>query len=100
MVLYKANASAWPTDRKQILAITEGVVAGADQLIKTGAVKEIGWFTTEAGYAILEANSKEAVLQTVAPYFPLYSQDIQEIVSWEKGKEALLAAARMAAGSR
>jgi hypothetical protein len=33
----------------------------------------------------------------VAGFFPLYTQDIREVVSWEKGKEALLSAARMAA---
>ena len=100
MVLYKANPSAWPTDPKQVLAVLEGVFAGGDQLLKAGALKEVGWFTAQDGYAIFEADSKDKVLGMVNPFFPYYSQEIHEIVSWEKGKEALLASARRAAAPR
>ena len=97
MVLYRANASAWPTDPKQALAVLEGVIAGSDQLLTMGALKEVGWFTPQDGYAIFEADSKEKVLGMVQPFFPYYSQDIHEIVPWDKAKEALLGSAREAA---
>ena len=97
MALYKANPSSWPSDPKQVLTIIQGVVAGADQLFKMGALKEVGWFSPQEGYAIFEAESKDKVMEMVAGFFPLYSQEIREIVSWEKGKQALLAAAKMAA---
>ena len=97
MVLYRANPSVWPPDPKQALAVLEGAIAGGDQLLKMGAVKEIGWFTPQDGYAIFEADSKEKVLGMVQPYFPYYSQDIHEIVPWDRAKEALLTSARQAA---
>lgn len=100
MVLYKANPAVWPTAPKEILPLLEGTFAGADQLFRSGALKEVGWFTAQEGYAIFEAESKAMVLGMVGPFFPYFSQDIREIVPWEHGKEALLAAAKMAAGSR
>ena len=97
MVLYRANPSAWPTDSKQILAVLERTTAGADYLFKEGALKEVGWFTPQEGYGIFEAESKDKVLELVQPFFPYYSQEIHEIVSWERGKQALLAGAKAAA---
>ena len=100
MVLFEANSSAWPTDPKQILAMWEGAIAGGDQLLKGGMLKEVGWFNPAKGYAIFEADSKEKVLGFVAPFFPYYNQEIHEIAPWEKAKEALLSSARRAAASR
>lgn len=97
MVLYRANPAAWPTDPKQALAVLERVMAGGDYLLKGGSLKEVGWFTPQEGYGIFETDSKEKVLELVEPFFPYYSQDIHEIVSWEKGKQAMLAGARAAA---
>jgi len=97
MILFKANPSSWPNDPKQVLTVIQGVLAGADQLFKMGALKEVGWFSPQDGYAVFEAESKDKVMGMVAGFFPLYSQEIREVVSWEKGKEALLSAARMAA---
>jgi len=97
LVLYRANPSVWPTDAKKALAVWEGTIAGGDHLLKTGALKEVGWFTPQEGYAIFESDSKEKVLGMVQPFFPYYDQDIREIVSWENAKEALLGSARRAA---
>ncbi|MBM2812891.1 MAG: hypothetical protein HW416_3650 [Chloroflexi bacterium] len=97
VVLWKANPSAWPNDPKQALAVLEAVAAGGDQLLKAGAIKELGWFTGQDGYAIFEADSKDSVLGMVQPFFPYYSQDIHEVVPWESGKQAILASSRQAA---
>lgn len=97
MVLYRANPSVWPTDPKQALAVIEGAIAGGDELLKTGALKEVGWFTPQEGYGIFEVDSKEKLLGMIQGFFPYYSQDIQEIVAWDKAKEALLDSARRAA---
>ena len=97
MVLWKANATAWPTDPKGVLAMWEGTAAGADHLLSASAVNEIGWFASEEDYAILDAGSKEEVMGMVQPFFPYFSQDIREIVPWEKGKEAILRSAGQAA---
>lgn len=100
MVLYKANPTAWPVDPKLFVNVLEGAIAGGDQLLATGALKEVGWFTPQEGYGIFEADSKEKVLAMVQPFFPYYSQEIREIVSWDKAKEALLGSARIAAEGR
>ena len=100
MVLYKANPSAWPVDPKEFVNVLEGTIAGGDQLLQAGALKEVGWFTPQEGYAIFEADSKEKVLGMIQPFFPYYSQDVREIVSWDAAKEVLLGSARMAAEGR
>ena len=97
MVLWSANPSAWPGDPKQALAVLEAATGGGDQLLAAGGLKELGWFTAQDGYAIFEADSKEAVLGMVQPFFPYYAQDVREIVPWESGKRAILDSARRAA---
>ena len=97
LVLYSANPAAWPTDPKQALAVLEGAIAGGDELLKAGALKELGWFTPQQGYALFEADSKEQILGMVQPFFPYYEQEIREIVPWDKGNQAILNSARQAA---
>jgi hypothetical protein len=96
LVLFRANASVWPVDPKQSLAVLEAVFAGGDQLLRTGAT-EISWFTAQEGYAIFEADSKDTVLGMIQPFFPYYSQDVHEIVPWDQAKNAMLERARQAA---
>ena len=97
MVLYKANPAVWPTDPKQLLALWEGIIGGGDELLKARVLKEVGWFNNLEGYAIFEADLKDKVLGMVNAFFPYYSQEIHEIVPWDKAKEAILSSARMAA---
>jgi len=97
MVLWKANASAWPTEPKQVLDAVQGSTGGGDQLLATGALHDIGWFTPHEGYAIFEAESKAAVLGMIHGFFPYYTPDVREIVAWEDGKNAILDSARQAA---
>jgi hypothetical protein len=97
MVSWKANPSAWPTDPKQTLTVIEGAIAGGDQLIKAGAAKELNWFTPQEGHGIFEAASKASLLGMVQGFFPYYSQDVREVVSWDSAKKAILDSARQAA---
>jgi hypothetical protein len=97
LILWSANPAAWPTDPKQALAVLEGATAGGDMLLKAGALRELGWLSTEDGYAIADADSKDVVLGLIQPFFPMFTQKISEIVSWEKGKKAMLDSARQAA---
>lgn len=97
MVTWKANASVWPTEPKQLLDVVEGAIGGGDHLLATGAIKEMGWFTPQEGFAIFEADAKEAVLGMVQGFFPYFSQDVREIVPWESGTNAILSSARAAA---
>lgn len=97
LVTWKTNASAWPTDPKQVLAILEAVFAGADQLLESGTAKELNWLTAQEGYGIFEADSKATVLGLVQGFFPLYDQNVREVASWESTKQAILDSARRAA---
>ena len=97
LVTWTANASAWPTDPKQALAVLEGVSAGADALLKAGAAKELNWLTPQEGFGIFEADSKHTVVGLVQGFFPLFSQDVREVVEWEDGQKAMLDSARQAA---
>ncbi len=97
MVLWKANASTWPTDPKGLLGMWEAATGGGDHLLNAGALKDLGWFSAEEGYGIFEAESKADVLGMVQPFFPFFSQDVREMVPWESGKQAILGSARQAA---
>ena len=97
LVLWKANPSAWPTDPKQLADILDGVTGAGSAMLASGAIAELGWLTPQEGYAVFEADSKAAVLGMVQGFFPLYTQDIHEIVPWEEGRTAILDSARQAA---
>lgn len=98
MVLFKGNENQFPVDPKQALATMEKVFAGGEMILTQG-VTEIGYFTSANGYAIVEADSKEKVLSIIAPFFPLFTMEVQEIVPFEKAKEAVLSSLRAVAGS-
>ena len=97
LVLWKANAAAWPSDPKGGLAMWQAATGGGDQLLSAGALKELAWLSVDEGFAIFEAESKAAVMGMIRPFFPYFSQDVREIVPWEHGKQAILASARQAA---
>ena len=97
LVLWKANPSAWPTDPKAIVDLLDGATSGGDQLQAAGAVSELGWFTPQEGFAIFEADTKDRLLGMLQGFFPLYTQEIREVVPWEAGKRAILDSARQAA---
>ena len=94
LVLWKANPSVWPTDRKAMLAVVEAATGGGSQLLEAGAIKELGWLTTEDGYAIFEADSKAAVLGQLQGFSPYFSQSVPEIIPWEAGVNAMLESAQ------
>jgi hypothetical protein len=51
-----------------------------------------------AGYTTLEAPSKAAATEVGAAFFPLFIQQVDEILPWDEAKVALLAGAKSAAG--
>jgi hypothetical protein len=97
MVSWTANPAVWSTDPKEALVALEAATGGGEQLLASGALKELGWFTAQEGFGIFEAESKENVLGMVQGFFPYYLQEIREIVPWEAGKRAVLESARQAA---
>ena len=98
IIRFKTNPEAWPADPAQVLALWEGVIGGGNALIEGGILAEINWTSNLAGYAIMEASSKDAVFGAVTPFFPLFDQEIDEVVPWAEGSSAILSGAKAAAG--
>ena len=98
-IQFQANLAAWPVDPAQVLVLWEGVVAGGTAMIENGTFSEVNFTSGLAGYAIVEAESKDAALAATTPFFPLFTQTIEEAVPWTEATAAILAGARAAAGS-
>jgi muconolactone delta-isomerase len=99
MVHFKADPSSWPSDPSEILTMWEGVVAGANQLLEQGLFEGNYWVGPHEGYALIDAESKAAVIRMTTPFFPLFTQHIMELTPHPEAGEALLAGAKMAADS-
>ena len=90
LILWHRNPLApWPKDLKENTKLMETMWAGIDNLIKAGEIKEFGWFLDgKSGYAIGEGESTD-VLRDVSLFMPFEEFEIQEIITWEKGKAAV-----------
>ncbi len=98
IIRFKVNPEAWPTDPASVLKAWEGVVVGGTALLADGTVAEINYTSGLAGYAIMEAPSKNAVIELCTPFFPLFNQEIEEAVPWAEATAAILGGAKAAAG--
>jgi hypothetical protein len=86
---HRNNVAPWPKDFKEATKLTEMQWAGIDKLMKTGEIKEFGWFLDgKSGYAIGEGEPTTA-LRDVNMFIPFQEFEIQEIIPWEKGKAAV-----------
>lgn len=98
VIRFQANPESWPTDPVERLALWEQVIAGAQGLLDSGTLSEINFTSNMADYTTLEAPSKAAPTSVAADFFPLFSQQVDEILPWDEAKAALLAGAKSAAG--
>lgn len=99
IVHYKVNPSGWPSDPSEVLAMWEGALAGANQMLEQGLFEQINWVSNLEGYALTEADSKAVVIRMVAGFFPLFTQDVMELTPHAEASEAILAGAKMATES-
>jgi hypothetical protein len=99
IVHYEVNPSGWPSDPSEVLAMWEGALAGANQMLEQGLFEDISWVSNLEGYAVAEADSKAAVMRMVAAFFPLFTQDVMELTPHAEASAAILAGAKMAAES-
>ena len=91
---FQANPTLWPTDPQQLLALWEQAFQAADALIETGAMQAPRFISNTEGYVLVEADSKSAALAVAAPFFPNWTNEIDELVPWNDAKEAILGALR------
>ena len=99
IIRFQANPEAWPADPADVLALWEEVIGSGNALLEDGTVAEINWTSDRAGYAIMESSLKDAVLGVTTPFFPLFNQEIDEVVPWAKATSAILDSAKAAAGA-
>lgn len=70
------------------------MVSDATDLVEDDSpVKFTGWISNTEGYVLLEANSKAEVIQVCARFWPLFHNDIMEIVPVAEAGPAILAGA-------
>ncbi|MCP4327237.1 MAG: hypothetical protein GY791_02210 [Alphaproteobacteria bacterium] len=92
---FTCNAAAWPTDRDREIAAWTDMVGAADELVEgPSAVKFTGWISNTEGYVLLEADSKAEVIRLCAKFWPLFHNDIMEIVPTAEAGPAILAGTR------
>ena len=96
---FRANPALWPTDPQQLLALWEQTFQAADAQIETGAMQVPHFVSNTEGYVLVDADSKSAALAVAAPFFPNWTNEIDELVPWEQAKEAILGAVRQAASA-
>ena len=91
---FQANTALWPTDPQDNLALWEQTAQGADAMLETGAMRDLFFISATEGYVCVDADTKSAAVAVAAAFFPNWTQEIQELVPWEKAKEAILGAVR------
>jgi hypothetical protein len=89
---FTCNYEAWPTDKAgQKTAWTKIIRDTADNVREGGPVKFIGWVSNTEGYALLDANSKADVIKICVRFWPLFHNDIMEMVPTVEAGDAILA---------
>ncbi|MCP4318142.1 MAG: hypothetical protein GY789_19515 [Hyphomicrobiales bacterium] len=89
---FTCNPNAWPVDRAGLVAAWNNMVGDADELVDdSGPVKFTGWISNTEGYVLLEAGSKAEVIEICARFWPLFHNDIMEIVPTHVAGAAILA---------
>ena len=87
---FTCNYEAWPTDHKGQKAAWTKMVKDANDYVKQGAVKFAGWASNTEGYALLEASSKAEVIRMCARFWPLFHNEIIELVPNVEAGDAIL----------
>ena len=94
---FKANPALWPSDPKENLAVWEKATAGGEAMVASGAMHDLCLVTASEGYCRVTADSATAALSICATFFPMFTQEIQELVPWNIAKDTVLKAVRQAA---
>ncbi|OBQ52108.1 hypothetical protein [Halodesulfovibrio spirochaetisodalis] len=92
---FTCNPAMWPVEHEDQIRVWRSMVKDADMLVEgEGPVKFTGWISNTEGYALLEAKSKNEVIQLCARFWPYFYNDIREIVPTHEAGDAILAGAK------
>jgi hypothetical protein len=88
--LWRMNPMApSPTDPADVVKLYEMHFAAVDNWLKTGDVKEFGFFLDgRSGYVIAEGDSKGIFRRTFS-FYPFIESEVQEMVPYETGEEII-----------
>ena len=70
----------------------------AEDLLASGTMHDLHLVTPTEGCARVKAESKTAALAIAASFFPMFTNDVVELVPWDEAKGPVLEAVRQAAG--
>ncbi len=98
LITYVVNPSKQPDDPKAVYEATKAAMDASDGLKEAGIFKH-HWSTGPgAGVIVAKFPSFEEAYKVLNQFWPMLSTEIQEIISWDKVKEIVLASAAEAAG--
>ena len=84
---YKANPTLWPSDPKENLEMWEESTHAAEALLESGSLHDLHLVTPTEGYARLTAESKTTALAIAASFFPMFTNEIVELIPLERGED-------------
>ncbi|MEM8575321.1 MAG: hypothetical protein AAGF48_11880 [Pseudomonadota bacterium] len=87
---FKCNYEAWPTDHDAQKAAWSKMIEDANGNVEAGTVSFVGWANNTEGYALLEAASKADVIEICARYWPMFHNEIIELVPGAEAGKAIL----------
>jgi hypothetical protein len=93
--LWKVNTSLISLDPTARLKNFEAQAHAIDSAIKSGAIKEFGFFNVESGYAVIETPTREEAMNLAALFYPYVQNDPHEIIPWENAKKVMSSAYEM-----
>lgn len=92
---FTTNHDAWPEDRDDLVATWKAMLGDSDTLLSSDSpVKFIGWISNTEGYVLLEADSKTEIIEVCSRFWPLFYNDIIEIVPQAEAGPAIIAGAK------
>lgn len=87
---FTCNYEVWPSDQAAQKAAWASVIEDADANVRNGSVNFIGWANNTEGYALLEAGSKAEVIEICARFWPMFHNEIIELVPAVDAGKAIL----------
>ena len=87
---FTCNYEAWPSDQEGQKAALARTIKDANANVQDGSVNFIGWVNNTEGYALLDAGSKAEVIEICARFWPLFHNEIMEIVPAVEAGKAIL----------
>ena len=89
LILWRVNPMMMPHDPVEHVTLNEKMWATIDNMMKTGEIREEGFFLDgTSGYTLVEGEPAD-VLKVSASFRPFVDSAVHEIVPYETGKEVV-----------